>query len=143
MAVINQEITDRYAIYNGDCVEVMQNLPDDSVDMSIYSPPFGGLYSYSSSERDLSNCTSYDDFFAHYDFVVQELHRITKPGRMTAVHCMPVPKTGANAGRVLRRPRTKIAASHGSFDNNIDVLTGTLERIRGSDLVAPMEWLDY
>jgi DNA modification methylase len=101
MAVINQEITDRYAIYNGDCVEVMQNMPDNCIDMSIYSPPFGGLYSYSSSERDLSNCTSYEDFFNHYDFVVQELHRITKPGRMSAVHCMPVPKTGANAGRVL------------------------------------------
>lgn len=101
MAVINQDITDRYAIYNGDCIEVMQSLPDECVDMSIYSPPFGGMFSYSSSDRDLSNCKSYDEFFEHYDYVVQEIHRLTKPGRMTAVHCMPVPKTGANAGRVL------------------------------------------
>ena len=101
MAVINQEITDRYAIYNGDCIEVMQTLPDGCVDMSIYSPPFGGLYSYSSSDRDLSNCKSYDEFFEHFDFVVKEIHRLTKPGRMTAVHCMPVPKSGANDRRTL------------------------------------------
>jgi DNA modification methylase len=101
MAVKNQTITDRYAIYNGDCIEVMASMPDNSIDMSVYSPPFGGLYNYSSSERDLSNCKTYDEFFEHYDFVVKEMHRITKPGRISAVHAMPVPKTGANAGRVL------------------------------------------
>lgn len=101
MAVINQDITDRYAIYNGDCIEVMQGMPDNSVDMSIYSPPFAGLYSYSSSDRDLSNCKTYEEFFEHYDFVVDQIHRVTKPGRMTAVHAMPVPKNGANDRRVL------------------------------------------
>lgn len=97
MAVIDQLITDRFAIYNGDCVEVMQKIPDRRIALSIYSPPFGGLFQYSSSDRDLSNCLDYDEFFRHYEFVVKELARITMPGRMTAVHCMDVP-TG-NTGR--------------------------------------------
>jgi DNA modification methylase len=94
MAIINQELTDQYALYNGDCIEVMGSLPDASVDMSIYSPPFCGLYNYSSSERDLSNRKSYQEFFEHYAFVVAEILRLTKPGRISAVHCMDVPGTG-------------------------------------------------
>lgn len=97
MAVANQNITERYAIYNGDCIEVMQDLKDNFCHLSVYSPPFGGLYHYSSSERDLSNCKDYNEFFEHYRFVVQELFRITLPGRMTAVHCMDVPS--GNSGR--------------------------------------------
>ena len=96
MAVKNQEVTNRYALYEGDCIETMGKLRAGSVDLSIYSPPFGGLYKYSSSERDLSNSVSYDDFFAHYAFVVKELHRLTKPGRMTAVHCAPI--SSGNSG---------------------------------------------
>lgn len=91
MAVNDQKITDKYAAYNGDCCEVMGNLKSESVGLSVYSPPFGGLYHYSSSDRDLSNCRDYDKFFEHYAFVVRELHRLTMPGRMTAVHCMDVP----------------------------------------------------
>lgn len=91
MAVATQSITDHYALYQGDCIEVMQGLPDKSVHLSVYSPPFGGLYHYSSNDRDLSNCTDYAQFFEHYTFVVRELARITMPGRMTAVHCMDVP----------------------------------------------------
>lgn len=94
MAVINQRVTDRYAIYNSDCIEVMQTLPKESVHLSVYSPPFGGLYNYSSSERDLSNCSNYTQFFGHYEFVVSEIARLTMPGRITAVHCMDVPKGG-------------------------------------------------
>jgi DNA modification methylase len=89
--VNDQVITDRYAIYNGDCIEGMMALPPESVALSVYSPPFGGLYHYSSSDRDLSNCRDYDQFFEHYRFVVKELFRITMLGRMTAVHCMDVP----------------------------------------------------
>jgi hypothetical protein len=89
-----QHITDRYALYNGDCVAVMKDLPDKSVHFSIYSPPFategGCLYTYSSDVRDLSNSVSRDEFFEHYKFVVQEIARVTLPGRMTAVHCMDV-----------------------------------------------------
>lgn len=91
MAVKQQEVTDRYAIYNGDSMEVMPTFPDGCVDLSIYSPPFAGLYHYSSSERDLSNCRDYAEFFDHYRFIVREMFRLTKPGRMTCVHCMDVP----------------------------------------------------
>jgi DNA modification methylase len=97
MAVIKQKITDDYAIYNGDCIETMQKLPDESVHLSVYSPPFGGLYHYSSNERDLSNCDDYDAFFEHYNFVIKELNRITLLGRITAVHCTDIPS--GNSGR--------------------------------------------
>lgn len=96
MAVIRQQLTDRYALYNGDCIEVMPALPDASVHLSVYSPPFGGLYHYSSDDRDLSNCSSYEQFMEHYEYVVSEIFRLTLPGRITAVHCMDVPKRGAN-----------------------------------------------
>jgi hypothetical protein len=94
MAIIHQTISNKYALYNGDCLEAMKALPAEKVDLSIYSPPFCGLYNYSSSERDLSNCSSYQEFFVHYKFVVDELYRLTKPGRITAVHCMDVPGKG-------------------------------------------------
>lgn len=96
-AVQDQLITDRYAVYLGDCIDVMGALPDESVHLSVYSPPFGGLYHYSSSERDLSNARDYDEFFGHYGYVIAEKARVTMPGRMTAVHCMDVP-TG-NSGK--------------------------------------------
>lgn len=92
-----QIITDRYALYQGDCLEVMPELPGGSIHLSIYSPPFAGLYQYSSSPADLSNCRDYDEFFNHYEYVVKELGRLTMPGRMTAVHCADVP-TG-NTGK--------------------------------------------
>ena len=95
--VADQVITDRYAIYNGDCMEMMAALPPESMHLSVYSPPFGGLYHYSSSDRDLSNARDYEEFFEHYGYIVQELFRVTMPGRMTAVHCMDVP-TG-NSGK--------------------------------------------
>jgi len=98
MAVKHQSITENYAVYNGDCIEAMAALPDNRVDLSIYSPPFCGLYNYSSDERDLSNCKNYNEFFVHYEFVVREIFRLTKPGRMTAVHCMDIPRAGANTG---------------------------------------------
>jgi DNA modification methylase len=97
VAVLDQEITDEYAAYCGDCLEVMPTLPDGSVHLSVYSPPFAGLYQYSSSERDLSNSRDYDEFFEHYGYVVAELARLTMPGRISAVHCMDIP-TG-NTGR--------------------------------------------
>lgn len=93
MAVLDQMITDDYALYNGDCIEVMGKIPDKSIHLSIYSPPFAGLYHYSSSERDLSNCRTYGEFMEHYTFVVKELARVTMPGRMSCVHCMDVPRS--------------------------------------------------
>lgn len=91
MAVIEQLVTENYALYCGDCIDVAATLPSESVDFSIYSPPFAGLYHYSSSDRDLSNNPSYDLFMQHYGYVIEGVARITKPGRMTAVHCMDVP----------------------------------------------------
>lgn len=91
MAVADQVATDQYAAYLGDCLEVLPTLPEGRVHLSVYSPPFGGLYHYSSSERDLSNCDDYDQFFEHYGFVIRELYRVTMPGRMTAVHCADIP----------------------------------------------------
>jgi hypothetical protein len=91
MGVTAQQVTDRYALYLADCMEVMPTLRDGSVHLSIYSPPFGGLYNYSSDERDLSNSIDYEEFFVHYEFIVRDLHRLTMPGRMSAVHCMDIP----------------------------------------------------
>ena len=102
MAVADQHVTDRFAIYNGDCMEVMAALPEASVHLSVYSPPFAGLYQYSSSERDLSNARSYEEFCAHYGFVIAELARVTMPGRMSAVHVMDVPLTNSGKGDTLR-----------------------------------------
>lgn len=104
MAVRHQDIGDNYAIYNGDCIEVMQGMPDASIHLSVYSPPFGGLYHYSSDERDLSNCDDYDQFFEHYGFVVREMARITMPGRMTCVHAMDVPKSNSGTDSYLDFP---------------------------------------
>jgi hypothetical protein len=105
MACTEQVVTNDYAIYNGDCCEVLQSIPDDSVHLSLYSPPFaadgaGCLYHYSSSDRDLSNCRSHQEFFDHYAFVVGEIHRVTMPGRLTAVHCMDIPRKSSPGGLV-------------------------------------------
>lgn len=101
MAVIDQKLTDTYAIYNGDCIEAMADLPEDKIHLSVYSPPFGGLYCYSSSERDLSNCRNYEQFFEHYAFVVRELARVTMPGRMSAVHCTDVPSGNSGGDHMI------------------------------------------
>ena len=90
-------VTERYALYLDDCMEVMPTLAGGSIGLSIYSPPFAGLYHYSSSPRDLSNSRSYEEFFDHYGYVVAEIYRLTMPGRVSAVHCMDVPV--GNTGR--------------------------------------------
>jgi DNA modification methylase len=94
MDVKEQTITPEYALYNGDCIEIMKGLPDKSVDMSISSPPFCGLFEYSSDEKDLSNCRNYMEFFQHYGFVIAEVARLIKPGRICGVHVMDVPGKG-------------------------------------------------
>lgn len=109
MAVVDQKIEKQYAVYCGDSCEVLPTMPDASVHLSVYSPPFateigGCLYNYSSSDKDLSNSRSYDEFFEHYEFIVREISRVTIPGRITAVHCMDVPKKGANIAGYLDFP---------------------------------------
>ncbi len=91
MGVKEQTITDRYALYCGDCIDVMAGLKPESIGLSIYSPPFAGLYQYSSDPRDMSNCVNYEEFMDHYRFCIEAIYRVTMPGRMTAVHCMDIP----------------------------------------------------
>jgi DNA modification methylase len=79
-------IKDRYALYNGDCVEVMAGLPDNSIDYSVYSPPFSSLYIYSDSERDMGNSENDEEFFKHYRYAIRQKLRITKPGRLSTIH---------------------------------------------------------
>jgi len=86
----NQIITDNYAIYESDCMYVLPTLPDKSIDLSVYSPPFAGLYNYSSSENDFSNCEDKDQFLEQYEFLIKEMARVTKPGRINAVHCTDI-----------------------------------------------------
>ena len=102
--IAEQKVTDRYAIYCGDAVELLPGIPEGSAHLSIYSPPFAGLYHYSSSDRDLSNCAGYEEFFEHYGFVVRELARVTMPGRMTAVHCMDVPTGNTGLDELMDFP---------------------------------------
>lgn len=112
MNVKDQLITEDYAIYNGDCMDVLTELPDNSIGLSIYSPPFAGLYQYSSSERDFSNCESKDQFLQQYDYLVEQMARVTKPGRINAVHCTDVFDNSCNLwdfpGELI-----KIHARHG------------------------------
>lgn len=94
---IQQEIhKDQYSIYNSDCMYILPKFPDISIHLSIYSPPFAGLYNYSSSDNDFSNCETSEQFLEHYEFLIKEISRLTKPGRITAVHCADVmnSKTG-------------------------------------------------
>ena len=98
--VVNQHITDNFALYNGDSCEVLQGLPDSSIGYGIHSPPFASLYTYSASERDLGNCPDYDTFAAHYNFIIRQLFRLTKPGRLHSVHCMDLPTSKANHGYI-------------------------------------------
>ncbi|MCP4438830.1 MAG: site-specific DNA-methyltransferase, partial [Aureispira sp.] len=81
-----QLITDEYAIYNSDCMEVLPTLKDESIDLAVYSPPFANLYTYSSSDRDMSNCDSIDEFLKHYEFLVKHMARVTKQGRINCIH---------------------------------------------------------
>jgi hypothetical protein len=86
----DQVVTENYALYNSDCMYVLPTLPTSSIDLSVYSPPFAGLYNYSSSENDFSNCESKEQFLQQYNFLVEEIARVTKPGRITAVHCTDI-----------------------------------------------------
>lgn len=88
--VKDQLVTENYAIYNSDCMYVLPTLEDKSIDLCIYSPPFAGLYNYSSSENDFSNCETKEQFLEQYEFLVKELSRVTKSGRINAVHCTDV-----------------------------------------------------
>lgn len=89
--ILDQKVNDFYSIYHADCVELLRQLPDESIDMSVFSPPYQSLYVYNNSDRDIGNCRSDEEFYNHFGFVIDELHRVIKPGRIVAVDCMNVP----------------------------------------------------
>jgi len=98
MSVAAQAEGRYWVAYNGDCVPIFGALPDDSVGFSVYSPPFASLYTYSDSDADMGNCRDHDEFFSHYQFLLKELIRVTKPGRLTSVHCMIMPTSKVRDG---------------------------------------------
>lgn len=110
MAIVSQTHHDQYALYHGDVMEVLPQIAEGSIDFAIYSPPFGGLYHYSSSPRDLSNCLNAEEFWAHYAFVIQEMARVTKPGRMNAVHCTDIPTGNSGLDHLMDFPGEVIRA---------------------------------
>lgn len=90
MSTKEQKVTESYSVYNSDCMEVLPSFPNNSIDLSVYSPPFAGLYNYSSSPKDFSNCDSKEQFLQQYEYLIEQISRVTKPGRITAVHCTDV-----------------------------------------------------
>lgn len=98
MNCIDQTITEKWAIYNGDCVEVVKGLPDHSIGYSIFSPPFSSLYTYSNSPRDMGNCRNDADFFEHFGYLIDELRRVMMPGRDVSFHCMLLPTSKVRDG---------------------------------------------
>ncbi len=91
MKVLDQAFGQGWAIYNGDSCEVLKGLPNNSLHFSIFSPPFVSLYTYSKSDRDLGNAKGKGEFYDHFEFIVNELHRVIMPGRLVSVHCMDIP----------------------------------------------------
>lgn len=98
--VLDQHVTDRFAIYHGDCVEVLRGLPAKSIGYSIFSPPFASLYTYSNSARDMGNVRNDEEFFEHFAFLVKELARVLKPGRLVSFHCMLMPTSKERDGYI-------------------------------------------
>lgn len=90
----------KFTAIHGDCVEEVAKLPDNSIDFSIFSPPFAELYVYSDDIRDMGNCKDYEEFFVHFQFLVKELARVIKSGRLVAVHCMDLPAMKVKDGYI-------------------------------------------
>jgi DNA modification methylase len=97
---LDQVVTDRYAAYRGDCVDVLKGLPDHSIGYSIFSPPFASLYTYSNSPRDMGNVKNDEEFFAHFAFLIAELKRVMMPGREVSFHCMLMPTSKERDGYI-------------------------------------------
>lgn len=100
MNCIDQSTGDGFTLFHGDCVEVIQGLPEKSIDYSIFSPPFSSLYTYSNSPRDMGNCRTDSEFFDHFAFLIRELRRVMKPGRNISFHCMLLPTSKERDGYI-------------------------------------------
>jgi DNA modification methylase len=96
---LNECSGEEFQAFQGDCVDVISQLPENSIDFSVYSPPFGSLFVYSESAADMGNSTD-EEFARHYSFLVKEKFRVTKPGRLTAVHCSDLPMTKWRDGAI-------------------------------------------
>ena len=96
--VLDQAQGDNWVVYHADCVEVVRGLPDESVGFTVFSPPFASLYTYSASPRDMGNCRDHSEFARQFGFLVAELYRVTKPGRLVSFHCMNLPTSKARDG---------------------------------------------
>lgn len=97
---LNSEKGENWLALQGDCVRIAEQLPDESIDFSVYSPPFGQLFVYSDSVADMGNSSTDDEFADHYSYLVEQKFRLTKPGRITAVHCSDLPRTKWRDGAV-------------------------------------------
>lgn len=100
MNCIDQTIGDNFALYRGDCIEVLKGIPESSIDYSIFSPPFASLYTYSNSPRDMGNCRTDAEFFEHFDYLIAELRRVIKPGHNVSFHCMLLPTSKERDGYI-------------------------------------------
>jgi hypothetical protein len=100
MNVLNQTIGSKFALYHGDCADVLRGIPDASVGYSIFSPPFASLYTYSNSDRDMGNCRTHDEFHEHFGFLLPEILRVLKPGRSVSIHCMDLPTSKERDGYI-------------------------------------------
>jgi hypothetical protein len=116
-SVKQQEVTDKYALYNGDSCEVLKGIPDNSVHFMVYSPPFASLYTYSNSERDLGNCRTRAEFYEQFEFIAKELYRVLMPGRNMSFHCMNLPTSKERDGVIgitdFRGELIRIFQEHG------------------------------
>lgn len=100
MSVIAQEITPDFAAYHADTIELARDMPSESVDFSVFSPPFASLYTYSASERDMGNSRGDADFFQHFGYLIKEQRRVMRPGRLIAIHCMLMPTSKERDGYI-------------------------------------------
>lgn len=98
--VFDQIVTDKYSIYNADCVETLKNIPNDSIHYTITSPPFSNLYVYSNSDRDMGNSKNDEEFMKQFDYIVSELYRIMMPGRLVSLHCAQIPMFKQKDGNI-------------------------------------------
>ena len=98
--VLGQTIGENFAIYHGDSCEVIKGIPSESIDYSVFSPPFSSLYTYSNSDRDIGNVKNDDEFFAHFGFLISEIMRVMKPGRLVSMHCMLLPTSKERDGYI-------------------------------------------
>lgn len=96
--IINQTLGETFALYHGDCCEVLSGMPDNKIHYSLFSPPFASLFTYSNSDRDMGNSKTDHEFFEHFSFLAQELYRVTMPGRLVSFHCMNLPARMSHDG---------------------------------------------